>query len=156
MTENADAHDEPQFENADINEIKDQEEQEQRERAQELSEGEQKLRSISRARDEKTVHVEIEGQDVPFTPMKGEQDEVLDASAKFAGKDEEELDEDELAEMQDLRDRVDELLGEKCEIEAADADWWASEFRMEERQQILGTLSSGGQEGHDAAQFRKK
>lgn len=146
----------PDFVNVDATDVLAEEQERQAEKREEQARQSSLRRKIEQRRENKTVHVRVEGAKVPFSPPGGEVDEVQDIVTDFAGKDEEELSQEEYYRVREFRNRIPEVLGEKCQDETMDAHFWKSTFSPEERQQYLGRLARGGEEGRDADGFRKK
>lgn len=144
----------PDFANADVGDVLDEQREQHREDKREQARQSSLRRKIEQRRENKTVHVRVEGAKVPFSPAGGEVDEVQDIVSEFAGKDEEDLTQEEHERAQEFRDRIPEILGEKCQEEGLTADWWKTTFAPEERQIVLGELARGGEEGRDADGFR--
>lgn len=138
---------------AAITEDSKEREQEQREEA---LENESTLQEISRSRSEKTIHLRLEGKRVPFAPPKGALDDVEDLFLDLGGIEEDELTDEQRAQYREGRERVVEILAEKCKDPASSEAYWHSEFSSEERQEILNDLAEGGIEGRDADGFRSE
>lgn len=146
----------PDFANADVGDVLDEQREQHREDKREQARQSSLRRKIEQRRENKTIHIRVEGAKVPFSPPGGEVDEVQDIVHDFAGKDEDELTQEEHNRAQKFRDRIPVVLGEKCQDETMDAAFWKKEFAPEERQIVLGKLARGGEEGRDADGFRSK
>lgn len=144
----------PDFVNADVDEVLEEQAEQQREEKREQARQSSLRRKIEQRRENKTVHVRVEGAKVPFSPPGGEVDEIQDIVTDFAGKDEEDLTQEEHERAREFRDRIPEILGDKCQDEGLTARFWKQTFSPEERQTILGKLARGGEEGRDADGFR--
>jgi hypothetical protein len=118
------------------------------EQEQEAREAESTLQQISRQRSEKTLHVRIEGRRVEFAPLKGEYDEIEDLFLDLGGVDEDDLTEEQAERYRAGRERIIELLNEKCKEGDSTLGYWRSEFDGAERQEILRDLAEGGTEGN--------
>lgn len=146
----------PDFVNADVDDILEEQQEQRSEEKQEHAQQESLRRKIEQRRADKTIHVRVEGAKVPFEPPGGVVDEVQDMAGEFAGTDEEEMTDEEFARYQEMRDRVDAILGEMCKDDQLTASWWNRTFSPEERQVYLGQLARGGEEGKDADGFREE
>lgn len=146
----------PDFVNADVDDILDEQQNERKEEKQERVQQESLARKIEQRREDKTIHIRVEGAKVPCEPPGGVVDEVQDMAGEFAGVDEDEMTDEEFARYQEMRDRVDEILGEKSKDSEMTTAWWSQTFSPEERQRYLGQLARGGEEGKDADGFRSK
>lgn len=144
----------PDFANVDVDEVLDEQREQHQEEQREQARQSSLRRKIEQRREEKTIHVRVEGAKVPFSPPGGEVDEVQDIVSDFMGKDEEDLTPEEHQRAQTFRDRIPEILGEKCQDDALTPEFWKSTFAPEERQVFLGQLAQGGEEGKDADGFR--
>lgn len=127
-----------------------------RDRDEQALEAESTLQQISQRRSEKTVHVRIEGDRVPFEPLKGALSEIEDYFLDLSGVDEENLTDEQAAQYREGRDRLVEILAEKCKDPASTEAFWREEFGPEEQQDILNDLAEGGVEGNDADGFREE
>lgn len=128
--------------------IADAAKEDKQERQTEALEAESTLQKISQRRSEKTIHSRIEGSRVPFKQLKGAADEVEDFFLDLAGVDEDELTDTEKEQYREGRERIIEILDEKCEDPASTEDFWRTEFSNEERMEILNDLAEGGIEGN--------
>lgn len=144
----------PDFVNAEVTDVLAAESRQQEEERHEQAKQGSLRRKIEQRRENKTIHIRVEGAKVPFSPPGGEVDEVQDMVADFAGKDEEDLTEEEVKRAHEFRDRIPALLAEKCKDDGLTTEFWKSTFAPQERQIFLGKLSNGGIEGEDADGFR--
>lgn len=146
----------PDFVNADVDDILEEQQEQRAEEKQEHAQQESLLRKIEQRRADKTVHIRVEGAKVPCEPPGGVVDEVQDMAGEFAGVDEDEMTNEEYTRYQEMRNRVDEILGEKSKDEGMTAAWWKQTFAPEERQRYLGQLARGGVEAKNADGFREE
>lgn len=146
----------PEFVNANVDDILEEQQEQHVEEQQERAKQGSLRRKIEQRRADKTIHLRVEGAKVPFAPPGGEVDKAQDMVADFAGKDEENLTEEEIRRAHEYRDRIPQILGEKCKVPELTAAWWQQTFAPEEREVYLGKLARGGEEGIDADGFRSK
>lgn len=146
----------PDFANADVEQVLEEQAEQQVEEKQKQAEQSSLRRKIESRRKDKTVHLRVEGAKVPFEAPGGEFEEIEDISGKFAGVDEEEMTQEEFGEYQRMRDRITEILGEKCKDDELTTEWWRRNFTPLEREEYAGTLMQGGEEGRQADGFREK
>lgn len=146
----------PDFVNADVERVLEEQADQQAQEQQQQAEQSSLRRKIESNRAKKTVHLRVDGVKVPFEAPGGEFQEIEDSSFAFAGMDEEDMSREEFAEYQHMRDRITEILGEKCKDSELTTDWWRREFTPMEREEYGGKLMQGGIEGGHADGFREK
>lgn len=122
------------------------------ERQEEASEAKRAAQKISERQSEKTVHIRVNGERVPFNVLGGALNDVEDTIFDLRGKDEEDLTPEEVQQEKQAMERLDRILAEKCKWEDESLDvftygWWREQFNREERQEFVGDLHDGGIEG---------